>query len=552
MRTIRIEIAGQPDIEVDAGTPVRDVLPATTATGLPVVGAMVNNDAVSLGFPLVAHATVSPLTASDTHGWRIVRWSLSFLLGKALHTLFPSVSYRVRHSMGNGLFCTVDWPAGSDHAAHVARIQAEMKALIAADTPIEYDIVSYADALRLFESSQQYDKLHLLNHRNPPYIAIIRCGQFFDLAQEPIIHRAGLLRPFDLIPYESGMVLRLPLPSNPNQLGDWSPNPNLFAVYQEHIAWGRILGVTSVGQLNQLIGRGGIDDFIQTAEALHDKKLAHIAAQINERAPHVRLILVAGPSSAGKTTFAKRLCTHLRVNGLQPLLISTDNYFVGDTLNPLDAVGNLDYEHIESMDLQRLNSDITGLLEGREIHPRAFDFKKKQGYNRNETVCLPATGIIVMEGIHCLNPRLTADISDACKFGVYVSALTQLGIDRNSRIATTDNRLIRRIVRDNAHRGHPVLDTLRRWPSVRRGEKRWIFPFQNRADATFNSALDYELAVLKPLAIPLLNQVKATEPEFVEARRISGFLQNFVDLPATAVPGYSILREYIGGSQLQY
>jgi len=552
MRSIRIELPGQPDIDVDAGTPVRDVLPAVGADGLSVVGAMVNNDAVSLGFPLIAHAQVTPLTAADNHGWRIIRWSLSFLLGKAFHTAFPSVPYRVHHSMGNGLFCTADWPDGADAVANVAGVKAEMQALIAADTPMDYDIVSYADALRLFESSRQYDKLHLLNHRNPPYVAIIRCGQFFDLAQEPIVHRAGLLQPFDLIPYESGLVLRLPMRANPRVLGDWSPNPKLFAVYQEHIAWGRILGVTSVGRLNLLVGRDGIDDFIQTAEALHEKKLARIAAQIAGRPREVRLILVAGPSSAGKTTFSKRLCTHLRVNGLQPLLISTDDYFVGDDLNPRDAGGNLDYEHIESMDLRRLNGDIAALLDGREIHPRAFDFKKKQGYDRSEPVRLADAGVIVMEGIHCLNPKLTADIGEARKFLVYVSALTQLGIDSNSRIATTDNRLIRRMVRDNAHRGYSALATLRRWPSVLHGEKRWIFPFQNRADAMFNSALDYELAVLKPLAIPLLNQIKATDPEFAEARRISGFLQNFVDLPETAVPGYSILREYIGGSQLKY
>lgn len=552
MRTIRVELPGQPGIEIEAGTPVRSILPACGEAGLPVVGAMVNNDAVSLGFPLVAHAAVTPLTAADNHGWRIMRWSLSFLLGKAIHTLFPTASYRIRHSMGNGLFCTVDWPEGSDAVASITRIKAEMQALVDTDASIDYDIVSYADALRLFESSLQYDKLHLLAHRNPPYIPIIRCGQFFDLAQEPIVHRAGLLQPFDLIPYESGMVLRLPLRTNPRQLGEWSPNPKLSAVYQEHIEWGRILGVTSVGSLNLLIGSGRIDDFIQTAEALHEKKLAHIAAQITARTPEVKLVLVAGPSSAGKTTFSKRLCTHLRVNGLQPLLVSTDDYFVGDTQNPRDAAGNLDYEHIESMDLQRLNSDVTALLEGLKIYPRVFDFRKKQGFDRDEQIQLPANGIIVMEGIHCLNPRLTGEIGDTRKFLVYVSALTQLGIDRNCRISTTDNRLIRRIVRDNAHRGYSALETLRRWPSVRHGEKRWIFPFQNRADAIFNSALDYELAVLKPMVIPLLNQVKATESEFVEARRISGFLQNFVDLPQTAVPGYSILREYIGGSQLKY
>lgn len=551
-RVIRITLPGRPDTDVDAGTPVGALLPAIADNGLPIVGAIVNNDAVSLGFPLAAHATVTPLTAADHHGWRIIRWSLSFLLGKAIHTTFPDLSYRVRHSMSGGLFCTVAWPNGNSVADNVALIKAEMERLIDADTPISYDVVSYADALRLFESSHQHDKLALFTHRNPPYMTINRCGIFYDMAQEPIVHRAGLLRPYDLIPYENGMVLRLPSRANPQELGEWSPNPKLFAVYQEHISWGRILGVNSVGKLNRLIHDGGTDDLIQTAEALHEKKLAVIAADIANRKSPVKLILVAGPSSAGKTTFSKRLCTHLRVNGMRPLLISTDDYFVGDERNPRDANGHLDYEHIEAVDLKLLNEDFTRLLDGQTIKRRVFDFKTKEGYASDEEFNLKDNGVIVMEGIHSLNPRMITIPDSSCSYRIYVSALTQLGIDRNCRISTTDNRLIRRMVRDNAHRGHPALATLRRWPSVGRGEARWIFPFQNNADAIFNSALDYELAVLKPLATPLLNQVKSTDPEFVEARRLSGFLQNFVELPATAVPGYSILREYIGGSQLRY
>jgi uridine kinase len=295
-----------------------------------------------------------------------------------------------------------------------------------------------------------------------------------------------------------------------------------------------------------------IDDFIRTAEALHEKKLAAIAAAIAGRPLPVRLVLAAGPSSAGKTTFAKRLCSHLRVNGLRPVMISGDDYFVGDERNPRDEQGNLDYEHIESMDLPRLNRDLLALLEGREVRLRAFDFVSKTGRDRPGAARLGPQDVIVMEGLHGLNPRLTSDIPDAVKFRIYVSALTQLGIGGHNRISTTDNRLLRRLVRDDQYRGHPALHTLQRWPSVGRGERRWIFPFQHLSDATFNSALDYELAVLKPLAVPLLNEIKPHHPEYVEARRLTGFLHNFLAIPPTVVPGDSILREYIGGSQLTY
>ena len=265
-----------------------------------------------------------------------------------------------------------------------------------------------------------------------------------------------------------------------------------------------------------------------------------------------RLVLVAGPSSAGKTTFAKRLVTHLRVNGCKPLLISTDNYFVGDELNPRDENGNLDYEHIEAMDLKRLNSDMLRLMAGEVIHLRKFDFKTRSGYDDAVATRLPGNGMIVMEGIHSLNPRLTSEIPVEQKFMIFINAMTQLGVDCNNRISTTDTRKIRRIVRDHQFRGRPAIETLRMWPSVARGEKRWIYPFQQNADAVFNSALDYELSVLKPIASPLLKQIKPWDPEYLEAVRLSDILLNFAAMNADRVPGDSILREYIGGSQLTY
>ena len=555
MRDVMITVEGQPAVKRMAGTPVRDVLPARSANGLDVLAALVNNEVVSLNHALVVNARVAPLTLADSHGWRVYRWSLGFLLAMAMRTVSPQTLFRVRHSLGNGLYCSAEWPAAeaaAPLAARVARIEQAMRDLVARNLPIVPELDSYEDALQMFEQVGQTDTLNLLRHRNPPHVSLLRCDTFLDLAHEPIVHRTGLLQLFRLTPYEPGFVMDVPAIDAPDRVAPFEPQEHLFHIYQEHAAWGRILGVTSVGQLNETVVSREIDDIIHTAEALHDKKLAAIADTIASRKPTVRLVLAAGPSCAGKTTFAMRLVSHLRVNGLRPVVISTDDYFVGDELNPRDDQGKLDYEHIESMDLTRLNRDLLELLEGHEVHLRIFDFRTKTGRDRAETTRLGPQDVIIMEGIHCLNPQLTAEVPRAVKFLIYVSALTQLGIDRHNRISTTDNRLIRRLVRDDQYRGHLAINTLQRWPSVRRGEERWIFPYQNLADAIFNSALDYELAVLKPFIIPLLIQIKPHQPEYAESRRLTGFLHNFLAIPPTVVPGDSILREYIGGSQLKY
>jgi uridine kinase len=534
---------------------VRDLLPARLPNGLDVVAARVNNEVVSLNHALVVNAAVSPVTLADADGQRVYRCSLAFLLAMAMRHACPNTTFRVGNSLGNGIYCSADWSEtdlAQPLAERVARIERAMRELVSRDLPITRELVSYEDALRLFDQSGLSDTLNLLRHRNPPHVSLLRCGDFLDLAGEPLVHRTGLLRHCRLLPHDPGFVLDMPAAHSPNEILPFQPQPHLFQIYQEHAAWGRILGVTTVGQLNETIVSRQMDDIIQTAEALHEKKLAAIATTVAGRKPTVRLVLVAGPSSAGKTTFAMRLVSHLRVNGLRPIVISTDNYFVGDDLNPRDEKGNLDYEHIESMDLARLNRDLLDLLDGRTVHLRTFDFHTKTGRDRPETTRLGAQDVIIMEGIHSLNPQLTAQVPRAVKFLVYVSALTQLGVTPHVRISTTDNRLLRRLVRDDLTRGHRALDTLRRWPSVRRGEERWIFPFQQYADASFNSSLDYELAVLKPFVTPLLNQVKPQHPEYSEARRLTGFLHNFLAVPAGLVPGYSILREYIGGSQLKY
>jgi uridine kinase len=331
------------------------------------------------------------------------------------------------------------------------------------------------------------------------------------------------------------------------------PYDFLFDVYAEHLRWGEIIGVRNAGELNSAIADGSVADVINTVEALHEKRLATIADRIATQTPRPHIVLIAGPSSAGKTTSAMRLCTHLRVLGLLPTLISTDNYFVGDARNPRDEHGNLDYEHLDAVDRKRLNEDILKLLNGEVIPLRKFNFFAHEGYDSDETLSLDAQrGVLVIEGIHSLNPDLTPDIPREEKFLIYVNALTQLAIDNHNRISTIDNRLLRRMVRDGQFRGRSPLETLRLWPSVRAGEEKWIFPFQHYADAVFNTALDYEISVLKTLAAPLLNQIKPSDPEYVLARRLSCFLQNFAAMPMADVPTNSILREYLGASRLRY
>jgi len=554
MHAITVTVKGQSPAVVAAGTRVSELLPSFNNDGFPVLGAIVNNMVLPLFMPLVAEAALEPLTIQDPHGWDIYRTSLCFLLAKTAHELFPGVECRVRNSVGSGLYCTIGWDDLTPPAleANVKKLKQAMQATVRQDLPITGETVSYEAAVKLFRQTGQTDKLNLLAHRNPPVVSLARCGSFFELIQETLVSRTGVLDLFDLIPHSSGFVLNVPTSAKPREISPLPPFEHLFKVYQEHIEWGRIVGITTVGQLNQAVLEKKADDFVHTVEALHDKKLGRIADEIAQRQPAVRLVLVAGPSSAGKTTFSKRLVTHLRVNGYRPVLISTDNYFVGDARNPRDAAGNLDYEHIEAMDLQRLNSDLLRLMAGEEVHMRAFDFKKKEGYDLPEALRLPPNGIIVMEGIHSLNPRLTSDVPREQKYMIYINALTQLGVDSSNRISTTDTRVIRRMVRDHQFRNRPAIETLRMWPSIARGEKRWIYPFQHLADAVFNSALDYELAVLKPLAAPLLNQIKPWDTEYIEARRLSGFLHNFSILAPDVVPGDSILREYIGGSQLHY
>jgi len=556
MDTINIKLNDAPEREYPVGIPVSALLttPKDDA-GLPYIAALVNNDVVSLSYPLTVRSHVVPLTAANPHGWRVYRRSLCFLLAKAVRDLFPNADFSLEHSFGLGLYCTFSNVAGNGDGITVKQLgelDKRMRELIKRDLPIDRRKISYSDAVAELTESEQIDKLNLLKYRNPPRVVVHWCDGFYDLAHGPLVPGTGVLSEFSLIHYTPGFVLQTPDRTTPAVVPKFEDQPHLFQIFQEHKEWGRILGVSTVGRLNELIANGEIEGFIRTEEALHEKKLAGIADQISAHKGEIKVVLVAGPSSAGKTTFAKRLATHLRVNGLRPVTVSTDDYFVGAERNPVGDDGQPDYEHVEAVDLELFNADLFALTEGHGIELPKFNFETKKREYRGDTLQIGDEQILIVEGIHGLNPRLTEMIPPEREFKIYISALTQLSVDSNNRISTTDNRLIRRMVRDSQFRGHSALETLQMWPMVRRGENRWIFPYQGEANVTFNSALDYELAVLKPCVEPLLMTVKPTDREYAEARRLSEFLLSFLSIADTLVPPNSILREYIGGSSLHY
>jgi uridine kinase len=556
IETIRLTFEGGRIVECPPRTTIKEVLPSPCApSGLPYIAALVNNDIVSLSYPLEMDCDVRILTMTDAEAWHVYQRSIAFLAAKAVRDLFPQAGFSVDYAVGNGVYCTFEEKAGLGNGGirseQVDAIRDRMHALAAENLPIERKKISFMEATRRLTEAGQTDRLNLLRFRNPPRVVIHVCGGFYDLAQGPLAPTTGAIGAFDLIHYPPGFVLQFPAPGS-SQVAPFKDQPQLFRIFREHKAWGRTMGVNTVGRLNEIIVNGDIGDFIKVAEALHEKNVAQIADEIHRRHSTLRLVMVAGPSSAGKTTFSKRLAIQLRVNGMRVSTISLDNYFVDLTRTPRDGQGNPDFEHIDALDLELFNRQMARIISGDEVEIPEFDFETKRQLYKGHRVKLGRDDILIIEGIHGLNPRLSEMLPAAAKFGIYVSALTQLSLDSNNRISTTDNRLLRRMVRDHKYRGHAALKTLRMWASVRRGEERWIFPFQDQAQAVFNSALDYELAVLKPIAEPLLMEVKPTDREYAEARRLTFFLTNLIGLSDRDVPHTSMLREYIGRSSFRY
>jgi uridine kinase len=550
---VRVTYANGRTAEFPAGTPVREAAAAASSPGTsrPQVAARLNNEVVSLESVLTVNCLLEPVDLESKEGVLIYRKSLCFLLAMASKKAFPRNRLVISHSLGQGYFYYLD---GIDEISDsdALRIESAMREIVTRDAAVISLTLSYREAVEYFEKHNQPDTVLLLKNRNDPAIRVNSCEGYLDLSHGPLVPSTGLLSVFAIKAYPPGFLLRYPPSKMPQGLGPFQDNPVLFSIYREYKNWGKILRVGSVGRLDELIRDGRIQEFIQVAEALQDKKIAEIADRITARRDVVRCVLIAGPSSSGKTTFSKKLMIQLRVVGRNPVTISLDDYYKPHELTPVDEEGKPDFEALDALDVELLNKHLVALLAGEEVETPLFDFHVGARKTAGLRMRLPERAILILEGIHGLNDALTPLVPRDQKHKVYVSALTQLNLDDHNRIATTDNRLIRRLVRDNQFRGHTATQTLSMWPSVRRGEDRNIFPFQNAADSAFNSALDYELAVLKVYAEPLLASVKPDVPQYQEARSLLSFLENFAPVHPRWVPATSILREFIGESAFKY
>jgi uridine kinase len=535
--------------EAPPGTPLADIMCAAARPGDPmVVAAVLNNKLCELSLPLTCDAEVRPVTVRQTDGTRIYRRSLIFLLVAAAAEVFPEAGLLVEHAAATagGYFCEVigRQPFTQEE---LGRIEARMRELVAEDRPFVKSVVPLKDAIEIFRARGEEDKMRLLLHRQKDTLVLYRMNGHQDYLQGYMLPSTGYLQRFALHAFPPGFMLQFPHQDSPDELTPNAPYPKLFAVFEEYSHWLDTLGIRGTGALNDAIAAGRMAEVSLVAEALHEGRLARIAADIAAQRDRLKIVLVAGPSCSGKTTFSKRLAVQLLAHGLHPFALALDDYFLDRDATPLDDNGEYDYETIRALDVELFNEQLLALSQGRRVPLPHYNFltgKREPG----PEVRLERNDIIIVEGIHGLNPALVPDVPPECIYRVYVSALTQLNLDRHNRVSTTDTRLIRRVVRDAATRGYSAADTLARWESVKRGEKLYIFPFQENCDAVFNSALAHELAVLRPLAEPLLLQVRYGAPGYIEANRLLSFLQWFRPATAEHVPDNSILQEFINPS----
>ncbi len=518
----------------------------------PILGAMVNNRLREADYEFFQPKTVRFIDVTHVDGMRMYVSSLSFVLYAAVEELFPGARLRIEHSVSKGVYCELD-NLGCDLSVQmVIDIAEKMRELIDRDLPFIRHNEESDEVIKLFESKGLTGKSDLIRHRGEYYTTYHQMEEYVNIFYGCLVPSTGYLKVFDLNKYYNGMLLRVPKSQQPEELEELVIQNKLFDIFSEFSQWIRILSLTNISDLNAAVNNGIAETIIKVTEALHEKKISQIADRIAQQKNKLKIVLISGPSSSGKTTFGKRLTIQLLVSGIRPLNLSLDNYFVDREQTPRDEKGEYDYEALEALDLDLFNEQLLALLSGEEVEIPKFSFENGKRFYDGEKMKMSEGNILIIEGIHALNPKLTLSVKNEAKYKIYVSALTSLNIDNHTRIATTDNRLIRRIVRDYRYRNYSAQETISRWSSVRRGEEKHIFPYQEEADIMFNTALLYEFGVLKPFAEPILLQVHPNQPEYSEAQRLLHFFGYFNPVKPREIPPTSILREFLGGSSFNY
>ena len=519
-----------------------------------VVSAKVNNRTEGLNFRVYNNKDVEFMDVRESSGMRTYVRSLCFVLCKAVEEIFPDGRILLEHPISKGYFCNlkIGRPITLED---VSRIKQRMMEIIVEDIPYHRIECHTTEAVRLFSERNMMDKVKLLETSGSLYTYYYTLGDTIDYYYGSLLPSTGYLKVFDIVKYYDGVLLRIPNKNNPLVLEEVIKQEKMLEVFKEYLHWLDIMELSNVGDFNVACNEGFATDLINVSEALQEKKISHIADDIYNRGKNgdrVKMVLISGPSSSGKTTFSKRLSIQLMTNGLHPFPISLDNYFVNREETPRDENGNYDYESLYALDLKFFNEQLQALLKGEEVELPRFNFATGKREFKGDKLKIHENTILILEGIHALNPELTPQIPDANKYKVYVSALTTISLDDHNWIPTTDNRLLRRIIRDFNYRGYSAQETISRWPSVRAGEDKWIFPYQENADAMFNSALLFEFAVLRRYAEPILNAVPRNCPEYSEAYRLLKFIKYFVPVQDKEIPPTSLLREFLGGSSFRY
>ena len=514
-----------------------------------IIACKCNNEIKSLDFTVKEGDKVELIDITDKDGMRIYVRGILYIMAMAFNRLYPEAYVSVNYQLSNAMFCEISNMNITESV--IKKVKDEMKYIIEQDYPIKKVIMDKKEAEEFYAKENTVRGRLQVENKEKDTVSLYFCEEYYNYFYGVMPLSTGFIKLFDIKKYRDGFIVRYPSRNNPTELGEFKETKKLQSTLDEYDDINRLMHINTIKNLNSAIEEGRSNEVILTAEALHEKKIAEIADKIANK-KGIKMVLIAGPSSSGKTTFAKRLGIQLRLHGMKPVTIGTDNYFVERKDTPRDENGEYDFETIEALDLELFNDHLTKLISGKEIDVPTFDFKVGTKLYNGEKMNLNDDEILVIEGIHSLNDRLTANIPKENKFKIYISDLTVLNIDYYNRISTTDTRLIRRIVRDNNFRGYSALDTLKRWESVNNGENKNIFPFQEEADAMFNSSLVYELAVLSKYAKPLLDEIENSVPEYAEAKRLSTLLEYFDPIDEKAIPNNSILREFIGDSIFEY